>query len=78
MRRIPLIQPARDWQQWWYDTGFAALLVAVVWGFTGVVYGILVAVGVGVQAGAAIRMRPRSGNRSGDRSGDGPEAGGDG
>lgn len=88
MRRIPLIQPARDWRQWWYDTGFVALLVAVVWGFTGVVWGILVAVGVGIQAGAAIRLRPGSGAGSGDgagsgkrmasRSGDGPEAGGDG
>ena len=77
MRRIPLIQPARNWQEWWYDTGFAILIVAVVWGFTGKIYGILAAVGVGVQAGAAIRLRPRSGARPAPRSDDPPDGSGD-
>ena len=56
MRRIPLLNPAATWPEWWLDTAIVVAVVAVLTAFTTISAVILAGAAGGLQAGAALRL----------------------
>ncbi|MFV0515122.1 MAG: hypothetical protein ACK5MY_16060 [Jhaorihella sp.] len=56
MQRIPFLNPARTWPEWWLDSAVVAVVVAVLAALTAISPLILAGAAVGVQAGAALRL----------------------